>query len=270
MNRKTLGVLIVVLIFAVAIYFLKNKNQDSEIVFIETPVTTPIDISGHWFTPHAGGYSIDFAGNKFVFNGFYLNDLDKKASGSYSLNKDTLTLYFNDRGQKDLTLYLSSGYFSNDENRNISYYLENKELGQYFVKSDSPIYISSTGSTTQVTSPSHQTPEEKAIYIESLKANPNLRINNVLDLRDVLNEKELKEIYNLARDYAKSRTGSEDFDLIFQWKKGDWVLFNYVPFSQENDHAQLYLHKVNTNWTAYGMGTGFPELWEKYPDLFSN
>jgi len=96
-----------------------------------------------------------------------------------------------------------------------------------------------------------------------------LTINSIDDLQLVLTFEERKQVYDLARKSVMNYSSpGMEFSLVFNWKKGDWIKFSVIPENIETDNAQLFLYKENDQWILKGFGTAFPELYEKYPELF--
>ncbi len=105
--------------------------------------------------------------------------------------------------------------------------------------------------------------------IAELKANPQLTVDDIYDLQQIISFSEWKDLFDAARKaVVKGSIGGIQFDLVFNWKKGNWVHFNVIPESVETDIAQLYLEKVGGSWKTYGPGTAFPDLYDQHPELF--
>jgi hypothetical protein len=117
--------------------------------------------------------------------------------------------------------------------------------------------------------PAHKTPDERQKYVNLLIANPKLVVNDINDLRDVLGQDTLMQMFEVARNYTDSKSvKGMKYDLIFQWKKGDWIKFIVIPENVITDNAELYMQKVDGKWAGYGVGTGFENLYSQHPELF--
>lgn len=220
MNKKILLIIPVALIISAGIYFYKNKNESPTLTTKEkstTTVNTLTDLSGHWFTPHAATYSLDFTSDKFTFNEFY-PDSRLKANGKYSINKNIITLHFSDTKQKNMILYLSSDKDSN-------YYLKNTELGQYFVKSDTKKDIVTTPTTNK--NNSAQTEIANSVMFECANSDTiygYFYTNGILDL-SIYTQHGLKLQEKLFNSGSSTKYYSKDNSLIFGNAEKDESIF---------------------------------------------
>ena len=105
--------------------------------------------------------------------------------------------------------------------------------------------------------------------IAELKANPKATVDDIYDLQQVMSFSERKDLFETARKrVVEGSIEGMQFDLVFDWKKGNWIHFTVIPENVNTDIAQLYLEKVGNHWQAYGPGTAFPDLYEQHPELF--
>lgn len=135
-----------------------------------------------------------------------------------------------------------------------------------FTESKPTIVVNSTTSTEEVLTPY----EKRMKRIGELESDPSLKISDVIEFQMVVPFEERADIYLSARNFVKNNSNPElEFGLIFNWKKGDWVNFTVIPENINTDNAQLFMYKENGQWVLKGFGTAFPDLYMKYPELFS-
>mgnify|MGYP003430139586 CR=1 FL=1 len=113
-----------------------------------------------------------------------------------------------------------------------------------------------------------QTLEERQEYIDFLKSNPDEKIQDLNDLISVVGWEEYMEIFKTARSFVGDHSADDMvFDLIFQWKKGNWIKFDVIPENIITDNAELYMEKIDGEWTGNVVGTSFEDLWEEHPEF---
>ena len=139
------------------------------------------------------------------------------------------------------------------------------------LKQVSPTPPTTTNSQNTTTTPQSnlEAYQARQAKIAELKANPQLTVDNIYDLQQVISFSEWKDLFETARKrVVEGSVKGMQFDLVFNWKKGNWVHFDVIPENIETDIAQLFLEKVDNHWQVYGPGTAFPDLYEQHPELF--
>ena len=100
----------------------------------------------------------------------------------------------------------------------------------------------------------------------------NLIINKSKDstrVWDSIDSVEKEKIYDVANKYIKDNSAEEKYIISLNKKVGDnWLIFSIIPISPVTDNATLFLEKNNGVWKGVELGTAFPELWAKHPELF--
>ena len=91
-------------------------------------------LNGKWITPHAATRNIDFnsKNNTMHFSGGGENE---DYTGTFSIEGKKITLRFNSKKQKDISLLLETDKASENNGNYINHYLINEAAGEYFVKS---------------------------------------------------------------------------------------------------------------------------------------
>lgn len=135
------------------------------------------------------------------------------------------------------------------------------------ISSASP--TTTNGKNTTTTSQSNfEAYQARQARIAELKTNPQLTVDDIYDLQQVISFLEWKDLFETARKrVVEGSVKGMQFDLVFNWKRENWVHFNVIPENVETDIAQLFLEKVDNRWKAYGPGTAFPDLYEQHPKL---
>ncbi|MEK7150683.1 MAG: hypothetical protein AAB783_00585 [Patescibacteria group bacterium] len=78
-----------------------------------------------------------------------------------------------------------------------------------------------------------------------------------------------QEIIEVARIFMRAHSSKDyaDSTLLLEKEVDGWARVEVIP-KAPNDRAWVILHIVNGSWEAVTIGTAFPDLWEKIPELF--
>lgn len=82
---------------------------------------------------------------------------------------------------------------------------------------------------------------------------------------------EKKEILEQAQTFVQGNSVNDlKFELHFKKKIGNWVYLQAIATNQQLDPLGIVFEKVNGKWKIYDMGTTFPDLEQRIPQLFTD
>ena len=276
MNKKLIKYIFVIILFFTIVFFI-SKGEPHTVV-VEGGVTEEqINSIQPWYAninDYLGNYSYGFSETESKLTIKYYNNSLNALIKSGKFNEDGTEWIVSNTTLSNLRIKGNKFYSDQWNGEFVSFILNNKKeyglkLYGYIKSKPSEPLMDEIGFHSLVGLETNKTPEERQKYINSLKANPNLTVSDIDDLRDVLGQTEFMQMFNTARNYVVNKSVSVmKYDLIFQWKKGDWIKFKVISENVITDDMELYMQKVNRKWIGYGVGTSFPDLHKQHPELF--